>query len=194
MRALPKHHAYNLFLEKESQYLMVFKNKRTYSIMLGLALCGFFWGIYLLFIFPTPEAFIYKTALTNAFLLMGSISLLALFYFISAYESLTLRKVNRTIIYEYYSVSDKRGWKKHFNDFQYIQMYKDPEFNANGMRINKHSIWHFDLVGADDDLRVTIHPGTLKPFKAWQEEEAIAFAEKIAQFMEIKAQKLIAEF
>ena len=36
MRALPKNHIYNLFFEKESQYLMVFRNNRTYSIMLGL--------------------------------------------------------------------------------------------------------------------------------------------------------------
>lgn len=188
MRALPKNHTYNLFFEKESQYLMVFRNNRTYSIILGLTLCGAIWGFYLILILPLPDSIIYKSALSSAFMLMGGVALLALFYFLSANETLTLRKINRSMVYECHAVGGSRGWKKRFEDIQCLLVYKDPEFDMLGRRLSKKSIWHFELIGVDD-LRIPLNPSTLKPLYAWQEDEALAFAEKIARFMEIRLEK-----
>ncbi len=190
MRALPKNHIYNLFFEKESQYLMTFRNNRTYSIMLGLTLCGAIWGFYLILIMPLPDTVIYKGALSNAFLLMGGVALLALFYFLSAQENLTLRKINRTIVYECHAVGGSKGWKKRFENFQYLLVYKDPEFDTVGRPLNKKSIWHFELIGSAEELRIPLHSSTLKPFYAWQEDEALAFAEKIAHFMGIGIERI----
>ena len=189
MRALPKNHIYNLFFEKESQYLMVFRNNRTYSIMLGLTLCGLIWGFYLLIIFPLPDTVIYKSALSSGFLLMGGVALLALFSFLGAHETLTLRQINRSMIYECHSVGGSKGWKKRFEDFQILLIYKDLEFDMLGRRLNKKSIWHFELIGKDEITRIPLHPSSLKPFYAWQEDEALAFAQKIAHFMGIPLEK-----
>lgn len=193
MRALPKNHTYNLFLFREIRDLLEFRNNRAYSIALGLVLCLFFWGIYLSVIFPLDDELPLKSALSYAFLMMGGISLLALFLFVSAYQCLTLRRVNRSVEYEYHSPGGRKGWKKRFGDFLAVQMYLVVVTTPGGRLTKKPPIWCFDLVGLNNELRIPIHPPGHRPFKENQEEEATAFAEKIARFMEIKVEKLSPE-
>jgi hypothetical protein len=86
-------------------------------------------------------------------------------------------------------VGGSRGWKKKFEDFQVLLIYKDPEFDGLGRRQKRKSIWHFELIGKDETTRIPLHPSSLKPFYAWQEDEALAFAQKIAHFMGIPLEK-----
>lgn len=192
MRALPKNHVYNLFLFREIKDLLEFRNNRAYSIALGLILCLFSWGIYLSVIFPLDDSLPLKSALSYAFLMMGGVSLLALFLFVSAYQCLTLRRVNRSVEYECHSPGGSKGWKKRFGDFLAIQMYMVIVTTPGGRVSRKPAIWCFDLVGVND-LRIRIHPPGNRPFKDYQEDEALAFAEKIARFMEIRVEKLSPE-
>lgn len=189
MRALPNNHVYNLFLFREIRDLLEFRNNRAYSIALGLVFCLFFWGIYLSVIFPLDDSLPLKPALSAAFLMMGGISLLALFLFVSAYQCLTLRRVNRSVEYEYHAPGGRKGWKKRFGDFLAVQMYLVVVTTPGGRITRKPPIWCFDLVGVND-LRIRIHPPGNRPFKDYEEEEAVAFAEKIARFMEIRVEKL----
>lgn len=188
MRALPKNHIYNLYLRKETQYLMEFRNHRTYSIALGTTLVMFFWLIYLVIILPMPETVPLKTPLSFGIMFMGGFALLGLFYFVSAYENLVLRKVNRSVEYECHSPGGRMGWKKRFGDFRAVRVYPAAIMTPGGKLARKPPVWRFELVGADE-RRVPINPPGRLPLNIYQEEEAYIFAQKIARFMEIEVEK-----
>ena len=192
MQALPKKHKYNLYLKKETPYIMVFENKRRYSIIVGTLISLIFWATYITVIVPIPDTFAFKEALTMFFLFGGGMSLLALLYFAKAYESLTLRKINRSIHYEYHSFQGLSGWKKRFEDFHYVQIYQDRQYDDNGNKLKIKPAWHFDLIGIGD-VRININPDSPAPIPAKNYEEAVAFAEKIAIFMGIQVEVLANE-
>lgn len=189
MRALPKKHVYNLYLFKDTKDLLEFRNNRTYSIITGLVMCTFFWGIHLGIIDRLPEGTPLKDPLSYAFLMMGGMSLLALFHFVSAYHNMLLRRINRSISYEYHSPGGRMGWKKRFDDFESVQMYKALPQSLPGQKKRQAPIWFFDLVGRDEK-RVAIRPRGIKALKAEQEEEAEAFVRKVADFMGIRGEKI----
>ncbi len=171
---------------------MVFENRRAYSLIIGTLFSAAFWGIYFLIIMPLPDTFPFKEALTMFFLFSGSMSLLTLLYFAKAYESLTLRKINRSVHYEYHTFQGLSGWKKRFDDFHFIQIYRDRQYDDNANKLKVKPVWYFDLIGIGD-VRINIRPDTSTPIPAKNYEEAVAFAEKIAIFMGIKVEVLANE-
>lgn len=188
MRALPKNHAYNLFLIKETKDILEFQNNRTRSIITGLGLCAAVWGVYLAAILPLPDDFLMKTPLTYAFLMMGSICLLALLLFMGAYQSLILRKINRSIAYDFYTPGGRMTWKKRFDDFECLQMYTAVP-DRPGKNSRKPPVWFFDLV-TKDEKRIPVNPPGHRAIQAYNEEDALSFSKKISDFMGIRIEKI----
>lgn len=185
MRPLPKNHFYNLYLEKETADLMVFKNCKGYTTTLFSVVSAFFWAAYVLGVMPLPEADPYKITLTYFCVGMASLSLIMALQAINISETLTLRKINSTMIYEYQTMGGQMGWKKFFKDFSYIHMFLEyPEPTEGQSRKTREAVWHFELIGAGN-LRVSINPKGIILLSANQEEKALAFAEKISRFMNI---------
>lgn len=184
MKTLPKHHVYSLFLDKQSNDIMIFKGKKTFNVLLSGAITILFWVSYFVLVRTLPADAPNKEILDFAAPAFCIIATLLLLKFITTTEILTIRKPTQTATYEYRSFGTLYGWKRNLDEFISLETFTTMNHESGGAYTGNGSFWTFELT-TKDNVSIPIYP-SLVHIPAKNREKALDFAQKISEFMDVE--------
>ncbi|MCB1593186.1 MAG: hypothetical protein KDI90_12125 [Alphaproteobacteria bacterium] len=185
MKPVPKYHVYSLFITRESGDVMIFESHRKMNVLISGGVTLAFWIIYFMWIRNLPADEPNRELLYYGVLGFSVLASFILIHFLTYSETLTIRRPMDSIAYEYRSLGGVKGWKRKISDFESIKAYTTMQTDSGGVYDSNDSHWTFELV-ASDGMKVRLYPSIIH-LKAKNREKARQFAQKVAFFMNIKA-------
>ncbi|MCB1682583.1 MAG: hypothetical protein KDI65_11700 [Alphaproteobacteria bacterium] len=185
MKPVPKYHVYSLFITRESGDVMVFESHKKINVLISGSVTLAFWIVYFVWIRNLPAGEPNRELLYYGVLGFSVLASFILIHFLTYSETLTIRRPMDSVVYEYRSLSGMKGWKRKISDFESVQARTTMQTDSGGVYEGNDSHWTFELV-TSDGMKVGLYPSIIH-LKAKNREKACQFAQKVASFMNIKA-------